>query len=141
MVDAVASKLVVIGGVFAGEVFPLNSDEVTVGRDAENTISIPDPAISRRHCAYSRADDGWRVRDVGSSNGTFVNGVQVQDHLLADGDRVAAGECVLLFLHGTVPDASRIALQEEEQPGAKTCFVPDLAAYLRSKPPRRVERR
>jgi transcriptional regulator with GAF, ATPase, and Fis domain len=141
MVDAVASKLVVIGGVFAGEVFPLDFHEVTVGRDAENTIGIPDAAISRRHCAFSRDDGGWRVRDLGSSNGTFVNGVQVQDHLLADGDHVAAGESVLLFVHGAAPDASRVALEEDEQPGSTTCFVPDLAAYLQSKQPRAVERR
>jgi transcriptional regulator with GAF, ATPase, and Fis domain len=131
MVDTVASKLVMIGGVLTGEVFPLDSDEVTLGRDAENTIGIPDGAISRRHCTFTREADGWRVRDLGSSNGTFVNDVQVQDHLLADGDHVAAGESMLLFVHGSPPAASAVVLDERERSGATTCFVPDMAAYLR----------
>src|SRR4051794_7111455 len=107
MADAVASKLVMIGGVLTGEVFQLTADDLTVGRDSENTIGIPDAAISRRHCAFGRDAGGWRVRDLGSSNGTFVNGVQVKDHLLADGDHVAVGESVLLFVHDAVPEASR----------------------------------
>jgi pSer/pThr/pTyr-binding forkhead associated (FHA) protein len=131
MVDAAASKLVVIGGALTGEVFRLGSDEVTVGRDSENTVSIPDGTISRRHCAFSRDPAGWRVRDLGSSNGTFVNDVQVHSHVLADGDHVTAGESVLLFVHGPASETAVVALDEHEVPGATTCFVPDMAAYLR----------
>jgi transcriptional regulator with GAF, ATPase, and Fis domain len=141
MVDAVASKLVMIGGVLTGEVFPLNSDEVTLGRDAENTIGIPDGAISRRHCAFSRDPAGWRVRDLGSSNGTFVNDVQVQNHLLADGDRVAAGESVLLFVHGSPAPASMVILDDQERSDETTCFMPDLATYLRPRQQSSGERR
>jgi Nif-specific regulatory protein len=135
MTDVVASKLVMIGGVLAGDVFPLAGDEITVGRDLDNTIGIPDSAISRRHCAFRRDAAGWRVSDLGSSNGTFVNDVQVSSHLLSDGDHVAVGESVLVFVHGAPRDVSAVVLDEREQPAATKCFVPDMAAYLPSRTP------
>ncbi len=141
MPDVVASKLVMIGGVLTGDVFPLAADEITVGRDPDNTIGIPDGAISRRHCAFRRDAAGWRVSDLGSSNGTFVNDVQVQSHLLSDGDHVAVGESMLLFVHGAPRAVSAVVLDEREQPGATTCFVPDMAPYLRSGPSPPTERR
>ena len=135
MPNVVPSKLVMIGGVLTGNVFPLAADEITVGRDPDNTIGVPDGAISRRHCAFRRDAAGWRVSDLGSSNGTFVNDVQVQSHLLSDGDHVAVGESVLLFVHGAPRAVSAVVLDEREQPGITKCFVPDMAAYLPSRTP------
>jgi len=141
MPDAVASKLVMIGGVLTGNVIPLAADEISVGRDPDNTIGIPDSAISRRHCIFRRDGSGWRVTDLGSSNGTFVNDVQVQSHVLSDGDRVAVGESVLLFVPAAPSAESAVVLDEREQPGATTCFVSDMAPYLRSMSPGAAERR
>ena len=98
MLTVVQSKIIVLSGVCSGEVFPLDAPEITLGRDADNTIGIPDPALSRRHCAFSHEAEGWLVRDMGSSNGTFVNGVQVQRQLLVEGDHITAGGSVLLYV-------------------------------------------
>lgn len=126
----IGSKLVAIGGVFTGEVFPLAAPEVTLGRDACNTIGVPDAALSRRHCTFSPDPAGWRVRDVGSSNGTFVNGVQIQNQLLVEGDRIAAGGSVMLYVQ-TAPDASAVNLDEDDALPVTTTLALDDAAYLK----------
>jgi Nif-specific regulatory protein len=69
-----------------------------LGREPVNALCFPDPALSRRHCEFVRADTAWVVRDLQSANGTFVNGVQISDHRLADGDRIAVGESILLYV-------------------------------------------
>jgi transcriptional regulator with GAF, ATPase, and Fis domain len=124
------AKLVVIGGALTGEVFPLNADEVTLGRDGSNTIAIADGSLSRSHCAFSRDRDEWRLRDLGSSNGTFVNSVQVRSHLLTKGDRISAGNCMLLYvpLSGSPPTAK---LTEDEPLPSTSRVALDKAAYLR----------
>jgi Nif-specific regulatory protein len=93
----VDSRLVAVTGVLSGEVFSLTEPEVTFGRDAANIISFPDPALSRRHCVFASDADGWTLRDLDSSNGTFVNGVQITSHRLSEGDRIAVGDSILLF--------------------------------------------
>src|SRR5687767_12723593 len=94
-------RLVAVTGVMSGEVFPLAGREVTFGRDASSSICLPDAALSRRHCIFTNGAEGWTLRDLGSSNGTFVNGVQISEHRLAEGDRVALGGSLLLFVRGT----------------------------------------
>jgi Nif-specific regulatory protein len=76
----------------------LTGCEVAIGRDAANALCLADPALSRRHCVLTRDAEGWSVRDLGSSNGTFVNGIQVMHRPLATGDRLGVGESVLLFV-------------------------------------------
>jgi len=93
-----AAKLVGVAGPLSGEVFLLVGEQVSVGRDAANSIGLADPALSRRHCEFRREADGWSVRDLASSNGTFVNGVQVTIHALDEGDRIALGESTFLFV-------------------------------------------
>src|SRR5882762_7762011 len=66
---------------------------VSLGRDAVNTVSVADTALSRRHCALSPSSGGRiEVRDLGSANGTFVNGEQVDHRVLSHRDRLTAGE-------------------------------------------------
>jgi transcriptional regulator with GAF, ATPase, and Fis domain len=132
MQESIPAKLVVIGGVLAGQVFPLDAAEVTLGRDSSNNIGVPDAALSRQHCTFTVEPDGWRVRDVGSSNGTFVNGMQVQSHLLAEGDRIAAGGCLLLYIRGAPATTSAAALDEDDdEPFPPTArLAPEDAAYL-----------
>jgi Nif-specific regulatory protein len=140
MVDApLVSRLVVIGGAFTGEVFALDSAEVTFGRDTSNTIGIPDAALSRRHCVFGRDPAGWTVRDLGSSNGTFVNGVQVQNQLLVEGDRVAAGGSVLLYVRSARPGMSAVDLDENDALPVTATLALDDAAYLRRADSTRTE--
>ena len=66
------ARLIAIVGPASGEVFPLSNEQITLGRDPTNAICIPDQGLSRRHCALTPGAEGWEVRDLGSSNGTFI---------------------------------------------------------------------
>lgn len=72
---------------------------MTVGRDPENGIVIADPSVSSRHATIGRTPAGWRLADVGSTNGTFLDGTAVDDRgvILRDGETVALGSVVLRF--------------------------------------------
>ena len=96
-------RLVAVTGVMSGEILPLGGLEVTFGRDASNTICIPDAALSRHHCAFTRENGAWVVRDLKSSNGTFVNGIQISTHPLTDGDQIKVGGSVFLFVAAASP--------------------------------------
>jgi pSer/pThr/pTyr-binding forkhead associated (FHA) protein len=69
-----------------------------VGRNPESAVFLDDITVSRAHAVFERrADDGWFVRDVGSLNGTYVNGEQVDQTKLASGDEVQIGKFKLTF--------------------------------------------
>nr|MCU0636220.1 FHA domain-containing protein [Gemmatimonadaceae bacterium] len=71
---------------------------VVIGREAACDLPIADPEVSRRHAELSADPDGLRVRDLGSRNGTFVNGVQVTDARLMAGDTLAVGGVELIVI-------------------------------------------
>ncbi|HUT36463.1 MAG TPA: FHA domain-containing serine/threonine-protein kinase [Planctomycetota bacterium] len=70
---------------------------VVVGRSADSVIQIHDAKISRHHCEIRSTPDGYFVRDLGSKNGTFVNGARIAEARLRNGDRIQAGLAHLLF--------------------------------------------
>jgi Nif-specific regulatory protein len=61
-------------------------------------VAISDPSLSRRHCLLSREGDRFKIRDLDSRNGTFVNGVAAQESPLQHGDQVSVGDSVFIFL-------------------------------------------
>ena len=77
----------------------LTADRVTIGRSSASDIHVPDSTVSRNHAAVERAGGGWAVRDMGSANGTFVNGRALGDagHVLQPGDEIAIGGARLYF--------------------------------------------
>ncbi len=78
----------------------------TLGRHPENTIQVVDRIVSKEHCRITRGPDGrFVLRDVGSLNGTYVNGTRVGEHVLRNGDQIALGNTVLQFVEQ--PDASQ----------------------------------
>jgi hypothetical protein len=90
--------LLVKRGPNAGSTFLLTNDETSVGRDTESVVFLDDVTVSRSHASFERrAGDGWYVRDVGSLNGTYVNGEQVDQTKLASGDEVQVGTFKLVF--------------------------------------------
>jgi pSer/pThr/pTyr-binding forkhead associated (FHA) protein len=84
-------RLLVIGGPRRGSGIHLSVDEVTVGRHSSNKIVISDPALSRRHFSILKEAGVFRLRDLGSRNGTFVNDERVRECILEDGDQVRTG--------------------------------------------------
>ncbi|MBI2901667.1 MAG: FHA domain-containing protein [Planctomycetes bacterium] len=80
------------------ESFPLEAPSVTLGRGLECDIRLKDIKSSRRHCQVVRAADGYKLVDLGSGNGTFVNGVLVErEQKLRSGDSIQVGESVIVF--------------------------------------------
>jgi len=90
-------QLAVRQGPEAGVQFDLAGKTVTIGRHSSNDISIADTGVSRDHARLQLADAAYTIEDLGSTNGTFVNGVLITGpHPLADGDIVDLGSNVSL---------------------------------------------
>ncbi len=79
--------------------FPLEGDRVTVGKAAENDVPLAeDPTASHLHAMLERFPAGWCVTDLGSSNGTWVNGERIwASHRLRHGDEIRVGQTRLMF--------------------------------------------
>ena len=73
-------------------VYDVTGDGVVIGRDARCEVPVDDRTLSRRHCRVYLGPDGWRVTDLGSRNGTFLNGSPILDDRLEEGDRIEIGE-------------------------------------------------
>ena len=91
-------NLRVLAGPYQGRVFTFTqADTFLIGRTADSHLYLPeDRFFSRHHCLLEITPPHCRLRDLGSTNGTFVNGVRVADADLKDGDRIQGGETVLL---------------------------------------------
>jgi Nif-specific regulatory protein len=100
------ARLVAISGPLAGEIVLLAEGGARIGRDVSNDICLADLALSRSHCTIGLTDGLWHICDLESSNGTFVNGVQITDQQLTDRDQIALGGSVFLF----VQNADRSAM-------------------------------
>lgn len=92
--------LVVRSGPAAGARFLLDTDLTTVGRHPDSHIFLDDITVSRRHVEFVRDGSTFRVRDVGSLNGTYVNRERIDDVELSNGDEVRIGKFRLSFLTG-----------------------------------------
>jgi hypothetical protein len=80
-----------------GRVLPLTSRTVVLGRSRECDVRIPDANVSRRHAEVRQEDTAYWIVDLGSTNGTEVNGARVDRVKLADGDRITLGGTDLVF--------------------------------------------
>jgi pSer/pThr/pTyr-binding forkhead associated (FHA) protein len=77
--------------------FPLTGDTYTLGRHKNNDISVADPKVSSFHARIDRSPDGFVLVDLGSRNGTFVNGKRIESGILKTGDEVRLGTARLLY--------------------------------------------
>lgn len=80
----------------------LTNDTVTIGRLADCDVVLADKGASRRHAQIRRKDDRYTLTDLGSTNGTRLNGQTMQTRDLADGDRITIGTTQLEFRRGGV---------------------------------------
>jgi pSer/pThr/pTyr-binding forkhead associated (FHA) protein len=87
------------GGGRAGETFPLDTDETTVGRSPDCDIFLDDVTVSRKHAVVARKGDRFEIEDLGSLNGTFLNRRRIESAApLDDGDELQVGKYRLTFL-------------------------------------------
>jgi len=87
--------------------YPLNKDEITLGRKAGNDIQLDDPAVSSRHArlvreksAYLDGHFDYYIEDLQSTNGTLVNGVGFEKQMLKHGDKIQVGKHTFVFDSG-----------------------------------------
>lgn len=99
-------RLVVVSGMLLGLQVELGDTPVVVGRASDSSITIPHPSVSRHHCRFWRADDAYWLEDLGSTNHTYLNGMQVTRAQLRDGDQIGVGGNAIKFFIGASLDAS-----------------------------------
>ncbi len=90
--------LVVRRGPNAGSKFVLEHEVTRAGRHPASDIFLDDITVSRRHAEFLREGRGYRVRDVGSLNGTYINRERTDDAPLTPGDEVQIGKFKLVYL-------------------------------------------
>ncbi len=94
-------RLTVIKGPDEGKQFELTDKALGVGRDKSNPICLHDTEVSRRHAEFHPIEGGgFRILDVGSANGTFVNNLLLREKLLQSGDHIQIGQTILVYSSG-----------------------------------------
>ncbi len=105
-----AGRLLLSGGPEAGQVFALSKALLTIGRGSECDVVIADDSISRQHAQILRQESGWYVQDLGSRNGTAVNGQRLSaPQRLEDGDTLTIGAVSLRYLATSPAEESQAA--------------------------------
>jgi pSer/pThr/pTyr-binding forkhead associated (FHA) protein len=106
--------LVILSGGAAGSEFELEESSVTLGREPSGGLRFDDAAMSREHVVFEFVDGGFRVRDLGSMNGTLVNGSEARTAELKNGDRIQIGGHVFQFVLEQRERAPRTYVLPEE---------------------------
>jgi transcriptional regulator with GAF, ATPase, and Fis domain len=91
-------RLVVVSGTKKNTIITLADGDVTIGRDAGNSLCLGEDAVSRKHCTIKKDGESYRIVDFNSRNGTFVNGIPVRQKVLQHGNMVRLGYSEFLFL-------------------------------------------
>ena len=87
-------------GAQMGKRFTLDGESLLIGRGSDCDIVVDLDSVSRRHAKIERRSDNILVCDLQSTNGTYVNELQVEEHALSDGDQVKIGNAIFKFLSG-----------------------------------------
>ena len=113
-------SLVFLAGPIAGRRYKLSDGEYVIGRRSDCQIFVPDMRVSRQHARLWKDGETWTLEDLGSNNGTYVNGEKIDaERVLRSGDEVRVGKSRLVFLEAKpvgepadeatiVPDASQL---------------------------------
>jgi pSer/pThr/pTyr-binding forkhead associated (FHA) protein len=89
------ARLVVLSAALAGRTHELTVDKTTVGRLEDNTFQIPEPSVSSHHCEVLLRGSEVLVKDLNSTNGTFINGEKVTETVLKPGQTLRLGQVEL----------------------------------------------
>lgn len=111
-------------------VFELDQDTYSIGREAGNTIVIEDPQVSRRHAQLTRQGNSYLIEDVGSTNGTYVNGKRVTAPLLlSNGDLIGLADTVIIAVQAP------LSTSEDATVVSDVAYPPTPATLPASTPP------
>lgn len=139
-------RLIVLRGVDEGKQFDLGGQTVTVGRHSSNAVALHDTQVSRRHLELRAGPGGYHLFDLGSGNGTLLNGHPVAEAVLRSGDAISVGQSVLMYSAARTdgPDSGNELTQRvrlvahptgEDFPSAVVRTVPpDLGSQILARP-------
>jgi predicted component of type VI protein secretion system len=115
-------QFVMRSGPTPGVTFPLEGDQLIIGRDAVNAVAINDAEVSRKHARLTFQGGKYVLEDLGSTNGTFVNGQRLASAtVLKPGDVVSLGEQIVLMYEGLSSDAGATMIgRKAARPAAPT---------------------
>ena len=91
------ARLIAVAGPVQKTEFLLGDEEAVIGRDVAATVCVNSRSASRRHCVVRRNGDQYLIKDLGSSNGTLVNGLPITECILQHGDRIAISDALFVF--------------------------------------------
>ena len=118
-------RLVMSQGPQPGQMFSLEKDSTSLGRDPGNDITIDDPQVSRQHARIMRQGGLMVIEDLGSTNGTFVNGVRLTgSHTLASGDMIGLGDVVALTYYGVGITATETVVRQPAAAPPSPSYAP-----------------
>ena len=129
------ASLVSISGPLKGSTYQLTDLEVSIGRDGSNSLSILDPLLSRRHCIIRKEGNDYRLSDLNSRNGIFINNLPTSGAILQHGDEIEVGDSLFLFLSGEPTEPEIKAKLDQELIGTVTKQMSaEDASYLNTPP-------
>jgi len=124
-------QIIIKKGPTPGRVIELTADEITVGREASNSLQIEDRALSRSHARLTKTGSDYSIQDLGSTNGTFVNGKAVTGQFaLNNGDIISFSDAVDLEFHKVAAgaDANATFVMSAPKKSDATEVLPSRAA-------------
>lgn len=110
-----SASIVIIEGHAEGMEYPLEKASTVIGRDKSADISIKDPLVSRQHVAISYDDGSFLLKDLGSTNGTFVKGGVVEQALLKHRDKFRIGDTTIQFILEDTGTGSTYEVRDEDE--------------------------
>lgn len=112
-------------GATPGEVYPLEQEETMVGRDLANDIAISDPEVSRRHARFVMKEGIVFVEDLGSTNGTFLNGTRLSSpQPLRPGDSITFGDKIVMVFEEEGLEMEPLVDESEDTPARQSLYEP-----------------
>ncbi len=131
--ETFVASLFVIQGADQGKRFELKSNKpMALGRDNSNPIRLHDTEVSRRHAELRPYNNSFRIVDLGSANGTFVNGKPVDQVPLRSGDQLQLGQTVMLFNEGLSTDehelTARVDMLSRTGPQDRSSIIKSIPA-------------
>jgi len=101
------ARLVIISEGFSGRSYELKSERTTIGRLEDNAFQIPDPTVSGHHCEIVMSGNQFIVRDLGSTNGTFIDDQPVKEAPIKPGQILRLGQVELRLEDENTPPLQR----------------------------------
>src|SRR3989442_14712458 len=101
-------RLVLLSEGLTGRTYELKTDKTTVGRVSDNAFEIPEASVSSHHCELTLRGNDLLVKDLGSTNGTFINGEKIEEAVLKPGQTLRVG---MIEMRLEIGDAAPAAAQ------------------------------